>query len=227
MVGWLSRSLALSADGWHMATHAGALGLSLLAYWYARTRSQEHAFTFGTGKVHALAGYTSASLLAVAAVVIVGEALTRLFVPVAVDTSEALPVAVVGLGFNLLCAWILQLGDQDHGHGHEDGHAHAGHGHGHHDHGSHDHNLRAARLHVLADAMTSIMAIAALLMSRWLNAPWADPAAAIIGGIVILRWGWQLCRTAALQLLDAAWSPETAAKVRAALEHGAWMAVAA
>jgi cation diffusion facilitator family transporter len=210
VVGYLTRSLALVADGWHMATHAGALGLAVLAYWYARTRARSHAFTFGTGKVHALAGFTSAALLAVAAVFVIVECLVRFVTPTEVATTEALIVAAVGLGFNLLCALIL--GD---GHDHHHDHDHHDHPHEH----AHDHNLRAARLHVLADALTSVLAIAALAAVRWLHWWWADPIAAFVGGFVILRWGWQLCRSTALQLLDASWSPETAGKLTAALEE--------
>jgi len=212
VVGWLTHSLALIADGWHMATHAGALGLAVLAYWYARTRARSHHFTFGTGKVHALAGYTSAALLAVAALVVVGESLFRFVNPADVASGEALIVAVIGLFFNLGCAAILGDG-HDHQHDHHD---HSAHDHQHH---HHDHNHRAARMHVLADAMTSVMAIAALAACRWLDWSWADPAAALVGGIVILRWGWQLCRSTALQLLDASWSPETAGKLVSALEE--------
>jgi len=161
-VGTWSGSLALTADGWHMATHAGALGLSVLAYWFARTRADVPAFTFGTGKVYALAGFASAVLLAVAALWMAVEAVARLVTPRDVRFDEALPVAVLGLVVNLVSIRLLHdpAGGHGHDHGHDHDHDHD-HDHGHPGHGHADQNLRAVYLHVLADALTSVLAIAA------------------------------------------------------------------
>ena len=211
-VGYWSGSLALTADGWHMATHAGALGLSAVAYWFARTRARSRVFTFGTGKVYVLAGFTSAILLAVAAVWMAVEAVWRLVVPRAVHFEDALPVAVVGLLVNLVSIRLLHPA-QGHAHDHEHDH---GHGHDH-DHG-HDHNLRAVYLHVVADALTSVMAIAALLCGRYLGWVSLDPLMAIVAGGLIVRWSWQLGRDAAAQLVDASGDAEALTRIRGALE---------
>lgn len=197
VVGRLSQSLALVADGWHMATHAGALGLSAFAYWLARTRARHGAFTFGTGKVYALAGYTSALLLAVVAGWMLIESARRFAAPRTIDFGDALPVAALGLLVNLACAALLQ-------HGHEDG--------------QHDHNLRAAYLHVLADALTSVLAIVALLGGKYLGWTRLDPLMGVVGGAVILRWSWDLSRGAARQLLDAVPSADLDRALRARLE---------
>ncbi|MBX7097548.1 MAG: CDF family Co(II)/Ni(II) efflux transporter DmeF [Myxococcaceae bacterium] len=236
--GWWTGSLALLADGWHMATHVGALSLTGFAYWYARTRARQTEFAFGTGKVYALAGYSSAALLLVAALAMGFEAVRRLATPEAVDFADALPVAVLGLVVNLLSAWLL--GDGVEG-GHQHGPAHDHHGHDHHghdhdhahehhhahdhakDHGQghahgHDENLRAAYLHVVADALTSVMAIAALVVGRWLGWAWADPVVALVGGAVILKWGIGLMRDCAGQLMDLDPSAPSREKIRTALE---------
>jgi cation diffusion facilitator family transporter len=207
VVGELTHSLALVADGWHMATHAGALGLTALAYWFARTRAQRGQFTFGTGKVYALAGYTSAILLAVVAVWMVVEAGRRLLHPLTIAFGEALVVAAVGLVVNLVCMLLLMPPR-----------AHGEHEHGEHAHHAHDHNLRAAYVHVLADALTSVLAIAALLGGRYFQLVRLDPITAIVGAVVIVRWSISLCRNAASQLLDAVTSPDIDARVRSALE---------
>jgi len=207
IVGWMTGSMALLADGWHMATHAGALGLTLAAYWYARTRAGSDAFSFGTGKVYALAGYTSGVVLAMVAVWMGVEAATRLVERPEVDFRDALPVAVLGLVVNLVCAMMLGHGGHDHGHAHDHAHAHAhgdDHDHGHaHDHGRHDHNLRAAYLHIVADALTSVLAIVALLAGQLAGWWFLDPAMGLLGGVVIVRWSIDLCRQASRQLLDA------------------------
>ncbi len=216
VAGTLTHSLALTADGWHMATHAGALGLSAFAYWYARTRSQEASFTFGTGKVYALAGYSNAVILILVAGLMIAEAVRRLITPEAVQFAEALPIAVGGLVVNLVSVLLL---DPHHEHpapakkGDHDRHDH-----GHHDHGHHDHNLRAAYLHVAADAVTSLLAIAALLGGRYFGLRFLDPLTAILGAAVILKWGFGLCRTAGLQLLDAVPAPGVAASIRSRIE---------
>ncbi len=212
IVGTLTKSLALVADGWHMATHAGALGLAALAYWYARTRAREATFTFGTGKVFALTGFTNAVVLLLVALAMATEGAIRLFRPEHVRFDEALPVAVIGLVVNVASFFMLHPGgshDHDHAHGHA--HGHGGH--------EHDVNLRAAYLHVAADALTSLTAIAALLGGRLLGWVWLDPATAILGSIVILHWGFGLVRQSGRQLLDVAPSPELEKTIRKKLEE--------
>jgi cation diffusion facilitator family transporter len=215
--GWITGSLALTADGWHMATHVGALGLGSLAYWFARTRAREAAFTFGTGKVHALAGYTSAIILALIACWMFYESALRLASPVAIDFRDAIGVAALGFVVNLLSIKLLHV---DHGHG--EVHAHHDHDHDHdHDHGHHGHgdqNLRASYLHVIADAFTSVLTILALLGGRYFGWTRLDPLVGIVGGIVILRWSLTLCRDAARQLLDMVPSSELAERIRQRLE---------
>jgi cation diffusion facilitator family transporter len=236
VVGWMTGSMALLADGWHMATHAGALGLTLAAYWYARVNAGSDAFSFGTGKVYALAGYTSGVVLAVVALWMGVEAAARLLSPSTVDYGDALPVAILGLVVNAVCAKLL---GHDHGPGHDHGHAHghdhaghdhehAGHDHDHdhegHDHGpqrgepARDHNLRAAYLHVVADALTSVLAIAALLAGKYLGWWFLDPAMGILGGVVIMRWSIDLCRQASRQLLDAVLASDCESVLRRKLE---------
>jgi cation diffusion facilitator family transporter len=212
VVGWWTHSLALLADGWHMGTHVGALGISALAYWYARTRAGQTEFAFGTGKVYALAGYTSAGLLIAVALGVIIESVGRFMAPQTVMFAEAFPVAVLGLGVNLLSAWLL---DVPHGHDHDHDHDHA---HGGHDGHHHDHNLRAAYLHVVADALTSVMAIGALLAGRYLGWGWIDPVVAVVGALVILKWGVGLIRETGRQLIDLDPSKKHREQVKAALE---------
>jgi cation diffusion facilitator family transporter len=227
-VGWWSGSMALLADGWHMASHAGALGVAGLAYVYAR-RADRAQFVFGTGKVYALSGYTSALALGAVAVAMVGESAARLWAPEVVDFSVALPVAVVGLGVNLASALLLHPAEAEEGHGHDHGHGHGhvhdhGHGHGHvhghgHGHGhGHDHNLRAAYLHVLADALTSVLAIVALAAGYWWGVGWLDAAVGALGGLVILKWAIELGGQASAELLDRVPEGEAHREVRAAIE---------
>ncbi|WP_414901471.1 CDF family Co(II)/Ni(II) efflux transporter DmeF [Sphingomonas flavalba] len=204
-VGWLSGSMALLADGFHMATHAGAMGISVAAYAYARTRAGDPRFTFGTGKVGDLAGFTSAILLGVVALGIVAESVARLVTPGPIAFDQAMLVAVLGLLVNLVSAWLLR---DDHGHGHGHGHHHDhAHGHAHAvpaagGHGE-DRNIRSAYLHVLADALTSVLAILALLGARQFGWLWLDPAVGIVGAIVIGRWAWGLLGDCARVLVDA------------------------
>lgn len=207
-VGYLTNSLALTADGWHMATHVGALGLTAVAYWYARTRATEARFAFGTGKIYALAGFTSSTLLVGVAVTMLIEGVARFIHPEVVDFADAFPVAVLGLVVNIASAFLLNVKEHDH-------HARAGHSH---DHEGHDHNLRAAYLHVVADALTSVLAIAALLAGRYLGWAWLDPSVAIIASVVILRWGFGLLRDCASQLIDLSPSLELRERVKQALE---------
>lgn len=222
IVGYATHSMALLADGWHMATHVGALGLSGAAYVFARRYAAHPAFSFGTGKVQALAGYTSALLLGLVALAMVAESVERLLTPLTIDFDKSLPVAVVGLVVNLASVLLLHVNDDHEGHGHS-GHGHGGHGHG----GSHarsaqDHNHRAALLHVVADTLTSALAIAALLAGRYLSWGWLDALSGIVGGFVILQWGVGLARHASQQLLDVNPRPELATELRNTLEqhHG-------
>lgn len=194
--GLITGSMALLADGFHMATHAGALAVAAGAYWYAKRHVANPRFTFGTGKVGDLAGFASALVLAVFAIAIAAESVKRLIDPVAVDFGDAIVVAVLGLVVNLVSAAMLSHGrGQDHGHHHGKG--------GHHHH-HHDHNLRAAYMHVLADALTSVGAIAALVAGRFLGWLWLDPGVAIVASLVIARWAWILMRQTAAVLLDTA-----------------------
>lgn len=197
-------SMALLADGLHMATHAGALGMAALAYGYARRHATDPAFSFGTGKVGELAGFASALVLGIVALGIAVESVLRLMEPAPVAFAEAAGIAALGLGVNIVSALILG-GGHGHGHGHSHGHSH-GHGHSHPDHahpaGGGDGNLRAAYAHVLADALTSILAIAALLGARQFGWVWLDPAVGILGSVMIGRWAIALMRESAGVLLD-------------------------
>lgn len=195
-------SMALVADGWHMSTHAGAMLIAALAYRFARRHADDPRFTFGTGKLGDLAGFASAVVLALVALLIGWESLARLARPIRIDFDQAIAVAAVGLAVNLACAWLLKDDHAHHGHGHH----HHGHDDGHHHaHGeARDNNLRAAYLHVLADALTSVLAIAALLLGRSRGWLWADPAMGVVGALVIVRWSWGLLRDSGSVLLDAA-----------------------
>lgn len=204
VVGYATNSLALTADGWHMATHAGALGLAALAYQFARRQARSSAFTFGTGKVHALAGYTSAIVLALVALLMMVESLRRFSHPEPIAFSEALPVAVLGLVVNLVSVGLLHPGDRHGDHAH--------------DRPAHDHNLRAAYFHVLADALTSVLAIVALLGGRYFGWTFLDPAMGIVGGLIIGRWSYGLSRQAAKQLLDVVPSEDLARRIRERIE---------
>jgi cation diffusion facilitator family transporter len=209
-------SLALLADGWHMGTHVAALGISVLAYRLARRYADDPRFAFGTGKFGDLAGFASAIALGLTAALIAAEAFERLRTPVPIAFGEALAVAVIGLAVNLASAWLL-------GGGHAHGHDHHGHGHHHteaHAHGAADNNLRAAYLHVLADALTSVLAILSLLAGPSLGWSWLDPAVAAFGAVVIGVWSVGLVHRTALALLDADAPPDLAQRVRDAVETG-------
>ncbi|MBJ3778065.1 CDF family Co(II)/Ni(II) efflux transporter DmeF [Acuticoccus mangrovi] len=217
-------SMALLADGIHMATHAGALGVAAFAYAYARRHAHDERFTFGTGKVGDLAGYSSALILAVIAAVIAFESVVRLMSPVAIRFDEAIVVATVGLIVNLVSAALLHAGD---GGGHEHGHSHGGAGHHHAGHAHHggthhheDHNLRAAYFHVLTDALTSALAIVALFAGRFYGWVWMDPLMGIVGSVVIARWAMMLLKESGAVLVDARADPSMAARIREDLERG-------
>ncbi|QPN31212.1 CDF family Co(II)/Ni(II) efflux transporter DmeF [Diaphorobacter sp. JS3051] len=216
LAGKLYGSMALVADGWHMSTHAGAMLITALAYGYARRHAANPRFSFGTGKMGDLAGFASAVVLAIVALLIAWESFLRLTDPVPIRFEQAIAVAVIGLVVNLVSARLLHGGHGHHHHGHDHGHDHhhADHDHDHGHHG-HDNNLRAAYLHVLADALTSVLAIAALLVGRSYGWLWADPAMGVVGALVIARWSWGLIRDAGSVLLDA---PAEGPQVRQEIE---------
>ena len=204
-------SMALLADGFHMATHAGALGIAALAYRYAKRHATSGRYSFGTGKVGDLAGFASALVLGIVAIGIAWESAIRLVDPSPVEFGEATIIAIIGLGVNIASALLLGHG---HDHGHDD---HSGHAH-HHDHGHEkDNNLRSAYLHVVADALTSVLAIAALLGGRYLGWVWLDPAMGVVGAIVIAVWSWSLMRAASSVLLDMA-DPHVEGEIRELVE---------
>jgi len=210
--GTIFNSMALLADGWHMSTHAAALGIAAFAYGFARKHAGDQSFTFGTGKVGALGGFTSAIILCGVALFMAWESASRLAVVQTIAFDEALWVAAIGLAVNVISALILG--------GHQPG-GHHRHDHGHHHHGHHDHNLRAAYLHVVADAFTSVLAIAALLMGKHLGWWWMDPMMGFVGGAVILNWSWGLMRKTGAVLLDRSDDPDLREEVRAAIEGDA------
>jgi cation diffusion facilitator family transporter len=200
IAGYITGSMALLADGFHMATHAGTLSVAAAAYAYAKRHASNRQFSFGTGKVGDLAGFASALVLGLIALAIGIESVMRLFEPINVAFGEATLIAVVGLGVNIISAFLLSGSDH---HGHDHGHDHH-HAHNHPGHGAHskDNNLRSAYVHVLADALTSVLAIAALLAGRYLGWVWMDPVMGIVGAVVIARWSWSLMRDTAAVLLD-------------------------
>ncbi|MGE8098025.1 CDF family Co(II)/Ni(II) efflux transporter DmeF [Pseudomonas fluorescens] len=204
IAGYITGSMALLADGFHMATHVGALGITAIAYGFARRNAGNARYSFGTGKVGDLAGFASAMVLGLVSIVIAVESVMRLFQPTTVAFTEATLIAVVGLAVNIVSALLLagNSAHHDHGHGHE-----------HH----HDNNLRSAYVHVLADAMTSVLAIAALLAGRYLGWVWLDPVMGIVGAIVIANWALGLMRDSAAVLLDTT-DEHVAAEVRELLE---------
>jgi cation diffusion facilitator family transporter len=210
-------SMALLADGWHMATHAAALGIAALAYLFARQHAGNARFAFGTGKFGDLAAFSSAIILAMIAIQIAYESAVRLVHPVPIVYGEAIAVAVLGLAVNLVSAWLLR-DSHDHDHHDHDHHGH-GHSHGHSDgHGHHDNNLRAAYVHVLADAATSVLAIAALVTAMYSQWVWADPAVGIVGSLVIASWAYGLIRASGAVLLDVSADKNLEAVIRDRLE---------
>jgi cation diffusion facilitator family transporter len=226
--GLMFGSIALVADGLHMSTHAGALLLAALAYSYARRHADDARFTFGTGKLGDLAGFTSAVVLVMIAILIGYEAVMRLIAPVPVRFDEAIALAALGLGVNVASAVMLGGGGHDHGHGHhhhdDDDHDHAdthGHDHPHHrdSHTHRDHNLRAALVHVMADAAVSVLVIVGLLLGRFLGWVWMDPLAGLLGAIVIASWSYALIRDTGSVLLDMMPDPNMAENIRMAIER--------
>jgi cation diffusion facilitator family transporter len=231
--GLLFGSIALVADGLHMSTHAGALLLAALAYTYARRHAADANFTFGTGKFGDLAGFTSAIVLAMIATFIGYESVTRILAPVQIHFSEAIPIACVGLAVNIASAWLLSSGGHHHGHGHDGNHdeAHSmttpsgetavfeehGHAHGHSATGR-DHNMRAAIVHVMADAAVSVLVIIGLLLARAFGWLWMDPLAGIIGACVIASWSYGLIRDTGAILLDRIPDSRLAQNLRTMIE---------
>lgn len=201
--GFLFGSMALLADGVHMATHVGALGLAAGAYWLARRHVGDSRFTFGSGKFGDLAAFSSAIVLGLIALGVAIESVERLLHPVNVNFREALIVAALGFFINVICALILRDS-----HGHRHGHSH----------GDEDHNMRAAYVHVVADAATSVLAVLALAGGLLYGLRWLDPAVGIVGAFVIASWAYRLVRDAGMVLLDAEADPERAGNIRAMIE---------
>lgn len=211
--GALFGSMALVADGWHMSTHAAALGIAALAYRFARKHARDRRFAFGTGKLGELAAFASAIILAMIALYIGLESVGRLLHPVAIGFAQAIPIAVAGLVVNLVSVWLLHEDDHHHhDHHHDDGH------HGHHGLGGDDTNFRAAYVHVLADALTSVLAIVALLGGWFYGLTWLDPAMGLVGTVVIAAWALSLIKTAGSVLLDVVPAHDIEAEVRRRLE---------
>ena len=200
-------SMALLADGWHMSTHVAAFLITIFAYRYARKYADSPSYTFGTGKVSVLGGFASAVALAVVALVMCLESIQRLVIPHPIHFNEAILVAVIGLVINIVCALVLQ-GRHEHTPGHD-----------HHHH--HDHNLKAAYMHVLADAFTSLLAITALLSGKYLGWNWLDAFMGIVGALVISRWSYSLLRQTGPILLDASIGEEYVADIVAKIENDA------
>ena len=214
VAGFAFNSMALLADGFHMATHAGALGVAAAAYSYARRHARNRRYSFGTGKVGDLAGFASALVLGLVAIGIAIESISRLLDPQPVAFIQATAIAVLGLLVNIASAALLGRGG-GHSHGHDHRHNH---GHGHHDHKKHqDNNLRSAYMHVIADALTSVLAIAALLGGRYLGWVWLDPVMGVVGAAVIASWSLSLMRDTSAVLLDAS-DPAIEAEIRAQVE---------
>jgi cation diffusion facilitator family transporter len=229
VAGYVFGSMALLADGWHMATHAGALGLAGLAYRYAARHARNRHFSFGTGKIGDLAAFTNAILLALVAAFILWESVSRLLAPVPINYDDALLVAILGLLVNLGCAALLHErgeGGADAAHDHGHGHAHDHHAH-HHAHDARpgdqqrDHNLHGAYLHVIADAATSVLAIAGLLAGRLWGWSWMDATVGLIGAVVIGRWSIGLMKSSGGVLLDAVPDRELEQRIRTRLESEA------
>ena len=209
IAGSLYGSMALLADGWHMGTHVAAFMITIFAYRYARKYENNPAFTFGTGKVTVLGGFSSAVALAVVALVMVAESLERIMNPETIHFNQAIAVAGIGLLVNVISAFMLR---DEHGHGHSHHHDHDHH---------HDHNLRAAYMHVLADAMTSLLAIFALLAGKYIGWNWLDPVMGIVGAAVITRWAYGLLRETGPILLDASIEKDYQQAIQEAIENDA------
>lgn len=219
--GLMLGSMALLADGLHMASHTAALSIAAVAYIFARRHARNRSWSFGTGKVNALGGFASAVVLVLVVLIMAWESTERFFQPVAIVFDQALIVAVIGLAVNGVSAWILNPHDHavahHHGHGHGRQGGDAAHHHGHvNEHG--DHNLRAAYLHVVADAVTSVLAIVALLAGKLYGLIWMDPLMGIVGAVLVARWAWSLLRDTGRVLLDREASGALRTAVETAIE---------
>ena len=192
--GVISHSMALLADGWHMSTHVTAFLITAIAYYFTRRHASNERFSFGTGKIGVLGGFASAVVLSVVALLMAGESVHRIFVPLSIHFNEAISIACLGLVVNLVCAFLLK-DDPHHDHHSEVGHEHHGHHH-------HDLNLRAAYLHVLADAFTTLLAIIALTCGKFFGWSWLDPVVGIVGSGVVFSWAYALLRDTSGILLD-------------------------
>ncbi|MDE1900045.1 MAG: CDF family Co(II)/Ni(II) efflux transporter DmeF [Alphaproteobacteria bacterium] len=218
--GTIFGSMALVADGWHMSTHAGALLISALAYAYARRHKNDPAFAFGTGKMGDLAGFSSAVILALISLFIVGQSVARLLHPVPIAFGEAIAVAALGLAVNIASAAFLHDGHHESDHHHDDDHPHEDdhhHDH-HHGHHHHDNNLRAAYIHIVADAATSLLAIAGLGAGWAFGWVWMDAVMGMVGAAVIANWSYGLMRDAGRVLLDMVPRKELPQDIRRRLE---------
>jgi cation diffusion facilitator family transporter len=215
--GLLFGSIALVADGLHMSTHASALLLAALAYSYARRHAHDRRFTFGTGKLGDLAGFTSAIVLAMIALLIGYEAISRFIAPVPISFDEAIPIAVLGLAVNVASVLLLSGGEHNHDHGHGHEHDHDAHDHTH-DAAHRDNNLRAAVIHVLADAAVSLLVIAGLLLGRLFGWVWLDPVVGLVGAVVIAAWSFGLIRDTGAILLDMNPDQGMAERMRTVIE---------
>ena len=231
--GSLFGSLALVADGLHMSTHAGAMLIAAFAYTYARRHAEDPRFVFGTGKLGDLAGYTSAIVLAMIALLIGYEAVARFLAPVPIHFTQAIPIAVLGLVVNIVSAWLLSA-DEHHSHDHGHVAAHAHHhdyehhgGHGHAPHAGHppasaahrDHNIRSAYVHVMADAAVSVLAIIGLTLARIFGWLWMDPLAGVVGALVIANWSYRLIQDTGRILLDVNPDEPLTRRIREAIER--------
>ncbi|NOX68721.1 MAG: CDF family Co(II)/Ni(II) efflux transporter DmeF [Gammaproteobacteria bacterium] len=210
--GLIYQSMALLADGLHMASHTTALSIAVFAYIISRRLANDRRFAFGVGKINSLAGFASAVMLLGFSLIMIIESTDRLINPLNIAFDQALIVAVIGLVVNGVSAWVLVSTPHDHGHAHEHGHAHA------HDHHGHDHNLRAAYLHVLADAATSLLAIVALLAGKYMGAFWLDPVMGLVGAALVARWSYGLIRDTSRVLLDKQTEDHKAVAVRNSIE---------
>lgn len=212
VAGSLSGSMALLADGWHMGTHVAAFMIALFAYRFARVHANDPAYAFGTGKVNVLGGFASAVALAVVALVMAVESLHRLAVPQTIHFNEAIAVAFIGLGVNVASMFLLKDHHHHHDHGDNDHHHH---------HHHHDHNLKAAYMHVLADAMTSLFAIGALLLGKYFGLGWMDPVMGIVGAVIITKWSIGLIINTGPVLLDASMEVHEMERIKQAIESDA------
>jgi cation diffusion facilitator family transporter len=204
--GWWFNSMAVLADGWHMSSHALALGLSAFAYSFARRQARHRAYAFGTWKIEVLGGYTSAILLLAVAALMVFQSVERLLTPMEIHYREAIVIAIVGLAVNLVCAYWLR---GSHVHAHSEGH----------DHAHADLNVRSAYVHVVADAATSVLAIIALLGGMFWGLGWLDPLMGLVGAALVSVWAWGLLRDSGKILLDAEMDAPVVAEVREVIER--------